>query len=440
MRTADPAIRSILSRLRGEGRQIEVALFSRFLVFLALALGGSQYASGEIINGLSTLSELSANPFTIAYSQIVSPGYSEPGGLPFVTISNPPSQQQGFFSVAGTLINLSGGEIDLDSEVLLTVYDGADVVKSMTVPLLADETFIFHLVPFSSQWTYTVSFIHKGIEFTSEPIKGYYYESAETAQTKVWVYDSTPDTSLLRGEGMHVSLSFTEEGFVHVVESVLIYNPSSMVIAPPENSTPVLWFPLDEEARGFTFLGDTEWNMIRVKPTGFGDWQPILPGAVHQVMFSYDLPYDGSMDIILPFPMPMESVMVMLEDADNRVVCSAPDSGTINADSTGMVELYNSVPDISSPSMVIHCSDRFKALPLLLVSASLTLVGVAAVIVIRTINGRKAGSLVQSVDHRRTQLLDAVIALDDKFKTGEITSEIYTRKRSELIRKLEGLK
>jgi uncharacterized membrane protein len=43
-------------------------------------------------------------------------------------------------------------------------------------------------------------------------------------------------------------------------------------------------------------------------------------------------------------------------------------------------------------------------------------------------------------ENERTRTLDAIIALDDQFKAGQIPRESYSAKRSELISKIDGEK
>lgn len=51
---------------------------------------------------------------------------------------------------------------------------------------------------------------------------------------------------------------------------------------------------------------------------------------------------------------------------------------------------------------------------------------------------QKAIRRLQQGKVKRTALLDAIITLDDQFKAGEISAEVYQAKREELIRHLEG--
>lgn len=346
-------------------------------------------------------------------------------------------EQQGFFSISGTLINLSGGQLNLDSDVMLTVYNNGLVEEVLTTPLLADQTFIFHLVPYSSDWSYVASFIHNNIEYKSQIINGYEYASAGIASITLWVYDSTSDKSLIRGEGMHVTLDFDQNGYVHVVESMMFVNPSSLVITPVSNKTPILMFELDTQASSLAFIDEMNSGIYRMVPGGFGDWQPILPGTVHQVMFEYDLPFNGKTDIILSLPMHMNSIVVMMEDKEDRVVCSGTQLLYTSDNPSGFVELFKGVPDSGETSLVIHCVQRWRILPFVIAGLMTVLVGLSLFVGLRHLKERKKRERIIDLENQRTQILDAIIALDDQFKAGQIPRESYNSKRSELIKKID---
>jgi hypothetical protein len=348
------------------------------------------------------------------------------------------SEQQGFFSVSGTLINISGGQINLDDNVMLTVYNEGQVQEVLTTPLLADQTFIFHLVPYSAEWSYMASFIHNNIEYKSQIINGYDHTSAGLAEITLWVYDSTSDNSLIRGEGMHVTLEFMQSGYVHVTESMMFVNPSSLVITPVSSKTPVILFELDGQASSLAFINDMDPGIYRVIPGGFGDWQPILPGMVHQVMFEYDLPFDGNTNIVLSLPMRMNSVVVMMEDQERRISCSGTQLAYSSDSPSGYVKLFKGVPGSDETNLVIHCVRKLPALPLILAAMALLLTALVLFLVIPQIKEKMAKDRSKDRENQRTQILDAIIALDDQFKAGQIPRESYTAKRSELISKIDN--
>lgn len=395
-----------------------------FSVFLAL-----QQLAGAFLPGQTSVVNPRINSIFVNRPVITPPnGYQ--------TDVNP--EQQGFFSIAGTLINISGGQINLDDNVMLTVYNEGQVQEVLTTPLLADQTFIFHLVPYSAEWSYVASFIHNNIEYKSQIINGYDHASAGLAEITLWVYDSTSDNSLIRGEGMHVTLEFLQSGSVHVTESMMFVNPSSLVITPVSSKTPVLLFELDGQASSLAFVNDMDSGIYRVMPGGFGDWQPILPGMVHQVMFEYDLPFNGNADFALSLPMRMNSVVVVVEDQQNSISCSGTQLLYSSDSPSGYVKLFKGVPGSDATSLVIHCVRKWPMLPFILAGMAILLIALILFLVIPQIKEKMAKDRKKDRENQRTQILDAIIALDDQFKAGQIPRDSYAAKRSELISKIDN--
>ena len=401
---------------------------NRYTILLSVFLAVQQLA-GAFLPGQHLLKPEKADVL-VGTQAITSPpnGYQTDVG----------SEQQGFFSISGTLINISGGQINLDDDVVLTVYNEGQVQEVLTTPLLADQTFIFHLVPYSSDWSYVASFIHNNIEYKSQIINGYDHTSAGTAEITLWVYDSISDSSLIRGEGMHVTLEYLQEGYVHVTESMMFVNPSSLVITPVSSKTPVLLFRLDSQANSLAFINDMDQGIYRITPGGFGDWQPILPGMVHQVMFEYDLPFDGNTDIVLSLPMRMNSVVVVVEDQQNSISCSGTQLVYSNDSPSGYVDFFKGIPGSEETELVIHCVHKWPVLPFILAAMALLLVALVLFLVIPQIKERMTRDRSKEHENQRTQILDAIIALDDQFKAGQIPRESYTAKRSELISKIDN--
>ena len=445
MRKANPTIRPVLSRLRRKDRQIEAALFRKTIVLLTFL------AAGIIVPTRVPGMDNDFDPWKITtlqfdfnaqINQSAGTGSMLPAMLPVLLPIDPVKiqneQQQGFISIRGYLINFSGGEIDFGTEILLTIFNGDQVLEYLTVHLQPDQSFDFSLIPYSPDWTYVVSYDHNGIEFSSESIDGSLYNSGSTVNTKIWVFDSTSNPSLLRGEGMHVSLIFREEGMVHIVESMLFYNPSSMVIVPAGSESPVILFPLTEGSSSLTFLDNEANSELREVQGGFGDWQMIYPGTVHQVLFEYDLPFDGNSEFEFFLPMHMESIMVIVQEAENKIACSNPLMSQQIGNLAKPPSVINGLAQNNETSVIIHCVDRHRVLAWFLGVSGLLLVGLILFVILQRKKSKTLRDIAESPDIQHAEILDAIIALEDQFKAGELSPGNYAAKRAELVRKLES--
>lgn len=357
--------------------------------------------------------------------------------LPGDPLKNGNEEQQGFITIRGYLINFSGGDIDLKSRILLTIYTGDQKLEILTTQLRSDQSFDFSLIPYNPGWTYVASFTHNGIEFKSDMIDGSVYSSGSTVSTKIWVFDSTSDASLLRGEGMHVSLIFRQEGKVHIVESMLFYNPTSLVIIPSSSESPVITFALDKDYSSLAFLDHEEINELRTVQGGFGDWQFIYPGMVHQVLFEYDLPFDGNTNFEFSLPMRMDSIMVMVQGSNGRIACSNPMMSQEIGNMANPSRVFNSIPQDNGTSIVVHCVDRVRILAWFLGVSGVLLTGVLIFVILLQRNKKAAKLAAVAPEAQSTEILDAIIALEDQFKAGEISAESYETMRAEMVRKLE---
>lgn len=345
-------------------------------------------------------------------------------------------EQQGFISIRGYLINFSGGDINFGTQILMTIFNGDQVLEILSTHLRSDQSFDFSLIPYNPAWTYVATFEHNGIKFSSETIDGGQYKSGSTVDTKIWVFDSTTDASMLRGEGMHVSIIFGQEDKVHIVQSMLFYNPTSMVIVPAGSESPVIMFPLNADTGSLVFIDNREGEELRKTAAGFGDWQMIYPGMVHQVMFEYDLPFDGNSEFEFMLPMHMESIMVMVQGTDGRIACSNPLMSQEIGNLAKPSKVINGMPQKNETSVIIHCIDRVRVLNWFIGISGSILIIVMMIIIVQQ-RKKKTEAMNQNIAAQRTEILDAIIALEDQYKAGEISSDVYTAKRAELVMKLE---
>jgi hypothetical protein len=396
----------------------------------------------------------STDPGTVGYSngtdgwQSISTADYQPGGsgifLLFPIIADASKSylfQQPYhdlFSISGSIVNLSGGEIGQDQIVYLKIYQNGKLIDTMSTPLLRNQTFHFDFVRLDPTWVYMASLTYNGIEFNSEPIEGDLYTANMSVSTMIWVFDSTSDSSLIYGEGMHVILDFDHEGVIHVVESMLFFNPSSMVIAPENDEIPLLRFNLDGSATSLQFAEDDNTPFYKPVEGGFGDWQPMLPGSVRQVMFAYDLPFNGNELLTFSLPVHMDSVLVLVEDKNAQVSCSGTQL-TINKRGSGKtVELFNGSPKPTETTLSIRCLDQEEIYPVIIGVLVLVVAVITVINIYKKAKKKKLDKVALDAEGKDAAVLDAIIALDDRYKAGEISKESYEAKRNELMTKLEG--
>jgi mono/diheme cytochrome c family protein len=352
---------------------------------------------------------------------------------PLVTDTN-----EGFFTFSGKVSNGSGGTLENLSAVQLDIVQNNQILYTMTTSVLADGTFQFVLVPLSSRWNYMAHINYGGVIYKSGRLLGQSIVADASENEDIVVYDPVYETSALQAESLHVLISFDSENSVHVAQSFLISNPSAFTVSPLETASPVLVFPISSSAQNLSFAASQESEFLKLTQGILGDWQPILPGSVHQVMFEYDLPFDDEQDFVFYTPVSVSSAMVMVETGSQPINCTGMQvSSHSEMMKSAAVQMFTA-EDVQAESKInLHCFNKQSILPNLLggIALMLVLIGVAvAAYFVR----QKAIRRLQQGKVKRTALLDAIITLDDQFKAGEISAEVYQAKREELIRHLEG--
>lgn len=352
---------------------------------------------------------------------------------PLVTDTN-----EGFFTLSGKVSNGSGGTLENLSAVQLDIVQNNQILYTMTTSVLADGTFQFVLVPLSSRWNYMAHINYGGVIYKSGRLLGQSIVADASENEDIVVYDPVYETSALQAESLHVLISFDSENSVHVAQSFLISNPSVFTVSPLETASPVLVFPISSSAQNLSFAASQESEFLKLTQGVLGDWQPILPGSVHQVMFEYDLPFDDEQDFVFYTPVSVSSAMVMVETGSQPINCTGMQVSSHSAMMKSAAVQMFTAEDIQAESKInLHCFNKQSILPNLLggIALMLVLIGVAvAAYFVR----QKAIRRLQQGKVKRTALLDAIITLDDQFKAGEISAEVYQAKREELIRHLEG--
>ena len=352
---------------------------------------------------------------------------------------NEPLADEGTFFLVGSVSNASGGPLSDLSEIKLVLEQDDQMQQELSGFISQDGNFRFENVPYHSSWSYYAEMEHGGIKYRSSRIYGQDFAANGLMTLSIKVYDSTSQTTALRAERLHILLSFQSNGMTHVTENYLINNSSSYTVIPVDTQSPLLTFLLSNEAQNVTFEDAAKAQYLKVAGGSLEDWQPILPGSVHQVMFEYNLPFSGERTFEFVPPLQVASAMVMVEDQTGQVNCSGMQTfnqRSVNAASLKMFTTANIKP---GSKITLSCFDKQQLLPVIVGILSVLFMLLAIILIFTSSrNKKKRGLLHGNKGAAKTTILDAIITLDDQLKAGEISLEVYQAKREELIKRLEG--
>jgi mono/diheme cytochrome c family protein len=353
------------------------------------------------------------------------------------------SVEQTNFSIIGQLFNLETASEGLI--VTLSGYDGMDMIFQIESPVSEDGSFIFEELENISGRIYQASLVIDGIQHTSEVLHEPVIDAQGNVNLPIVIKKTSVDSSALYAERMHVFFDFIAENTIQVVEMYVIQNPTDTVIVPLDNATPVVRFKLPEAAQNLQFEGGLLGREFIQLEDGFGSMQSFGANSSVQILFAYELPYEKSLDLDIQLPLLVNASIFMLPSdtvkfsSDQLVFSGERDiqgmkiqtysGGVMEAESSIKMSLSGKVKDNVS---IVQSGNTTS----LIIGGSVLLIAIfGAVFYLR--KKMKENEVVEemvSEEEDLESLLDAVIALDDAFQSGEIPESAYYNRRNELTK------
>ena len=360
--------------------------------------------------------------------------------------------------VTGKITNGSGGAIPNGLTVTLHGYDSMQETYTKTAPVQAGGVYTFENVEMPAGRVFTAS-----VDFNQTTFNPDIAHSSQTGagpiNLPISIYDSTTDTANLSVDRMHVFFDFSTPQVVQIVELFVISNTGQKTVAG-SHGQPVVNFDLPEGASNLQFQDGSLGDRYVQTPKGFGDTAGIAPGSgQHQVLFAYDMPYSGKLDLKLPVPLPVTAAIVMspdpgvkiqgaqLQDLGQQNVqgmsfhayssASLPAGQVLDVNISGLPGQGGStaagglIPGATNTELFIGLG----ALGLALIFAGVWITRRSR-LKAQPVAAASAASLLADNEDADT-LVDAIIALDEKFRAGEIPEEAYQQRRSELKSRLK---
>jgi hypothetical protein len=127
----------------------------------------------------------------------------------------------------------------------------------------------------------------------------------------ITIFESTPDLSNLQVDRMHVIIDLPSEGLLQVTELWILSNLGDRTISS-EAGDGILAVELPDGAANLSFESGMLGTRFQVTAGGFIDLYPIRPGdSSHEIVFSFNMPFDKSLDFSQPIPYPVEAVVLL---------------------------------------------------------------------------------------------------------------------------------
>lgn len=356
-------------------------------------------------------------------------------------------------TVSGQVINLSGVEIPAELEITLHGFDNMQQVLTATTTVGPDGKYLFESVEMPDGRAFITSVEYQGVVYSSDV-------SVADAESKdislpIPIYETTSDPSAVSVDRLHILLEYADPGVLRVVELYVISNLGDRTLVAAEPGKPVLTFSLPDGAVNLQFQDGVLGERFVEMPGGFGDMAAVRPAASqHQVVFSYELPYNRKLDLRHPVNLPVNAVVVLLPEGGLKVSGDGlQDMGTREVQGLSY-RMYSAERIEPGADLSLTVSGKpggagaglslgsGSSLVIGLIAFGLALIVAGGWLFIRSrsrddidVKDEDQGELPDEEDV--DTILEAILALDDQFQAGELPQEAYQIRRAELKARLK---
>jgi len=442
-----PAYESVLT----DEERWAVVSYLRSLTFPIKEATGNVYPAptDDSVSGQS----LDANPTSQAYPE---PAETQ---IPLLISTNEVSST---ISMIGTvsvqLINGSGLEALSDVPVTLYGFDQMQNTYSDTLQTGVDGVYLFTNVSMPEGRVLLAATEYASAPYSSDLVT--VDPANPDLKLQLTVYDSTTDVSVLTTDRLHIFLDFSNPQTVQVMEVFIISNPTNQVVVSPSDDGIVVTFPLPEGYTNLQFQdGELGSRYVEVDQ-GFADTSPVKPGVgEYQIIFAFEMPYERNLDFAQTMFLPTTAVVVMIPENSVKVESDQlVDSGARDFNGS-TYQMYNGSSILAGSSLEFTLSGKPKQATstgittgtMQNLAIGLGVFGVVLLIVGLWLfrqnrinnNWQQAATTAVETDTQmdilvedEATLMDAIIALDDQFRAGNLPEGAYLERRAELKERL----
>jgi len=355
-------------------------------------------------------------------------------------------------TVTGKVANVSGGALPAGLTVKLLGFDPGQnntaptQVVSLNTQVQGDGSYIFENVELPVGRSYLAQIEYQGVPYESD-MKTVEKDATGFTLTPINIYDATDDLSSLEVKQGHVILQFDTDR-IGVLEFFAISNPGNkMVVFTSDGQTlPFAPMPDGAELLGIDLTqGDAQFiqtaNGYAIPPSD----------KLYAAVTGFALPYNNSADITVPVGIAIPS-MGLIAPVGVKVISDQLTSQPADPQSQNQVFTGGPFNNGDKLSFTVSGKPNTGSAPATSANNNTSLLvgvgvlGLAFVVVgvflfLRDRRRRQGGDdevLEEPVGETAEEIMDAIITLDDQYRAGNITEEVYGQRRAELKAQLKG--
>ena len=373
------------------------------------------------------------------------------------TEASPQSQTETPEPETGTIqvevVNRSGGDVPIGADVILYGYDGNQVAHEQLQSLPEEGVVIFEQVPMVAGRVYVAATEHQGVRYGSTLAE--ITTETEEANIEIAVFDTTSDLSALAINQLHIFVEFAPNS-ARVIMLMLLTNTSEQTVTAENEGGPAFQVELPQQAINLQVQENVQLRYVQTEG-GFGVTNIRPSDGPYEITFGFELPNQGDrVSLKMPVPLDTGSAVVFVPGGAAQLEGDRFQRGEDLDMQGAMYNIYSaaglkagdmlafSLDDITDAAPSAPSGEE-SSLPITELQIGLSVLGAALIIVGLYFWWRNRqqdretplGKTEATVQSSQTEdLMDAIIALDDLYKVGELSEKEYQQRRAKLKERL----
>ncbi len=379
--------------------------------------------------------------------------------------------------VRGVVSSADGGFLPSGLKVMLYGFDhsadgGFSESLVLETEVATDGSYLFEGVEMPEGRAFYVSLTYEGVEYASDA--AFVQDGQTSFELPIQIYEAVSDPGLLEIGQAHVLLEFSTPGKVTVIHFLTVDNLSDKTIVPPAEGEPVVSFRLPQGFENLQFEEGVLGGRFLPTADGFGDQARVVPGVgQYQLVFAYDLPFSapsglaavfggGETEMSIPLTLPARAVTVLVPQGVKAQGAGLTDAGPQSMGGGMSFQMYRAGSLAAGQDLTFTISGSPSDAPsesaetdvnqvLVIGAASLGIVLIAVGGFLYWRDRRQQEDDLEEDEESvaddeeddeprmdEDEILDAILALDDQFKAGNLAEPVYRERRAELKARLSG--
>ena len=375
------------------------------------------------------------------------------------------TEEENELTITGEVQHAGGGDIPDNLLITLNGFDGMVSNPIAATDILPDGSYSFEGIEPSEAQVFFTSTEYQGEVFISTVLHTNAAAAEDDMHLVISLFETTSDVSDLVIERMHVLLEFSSQDVLQVMQLFVVSNPGNHVIIPVETGEAIPNFDLPEDAINLQVEDDTDGNRFIITEKGIGDTESLQPGRSTQVLFAYEIPYKPKglpgarkQTLNIHLPLAVEKAIVMAPDDTMRLQGEMLHESDMQNMQGVNIQVYeaggleagsNLEITVASKLPTGHSAEETPGTSLIAgaIAFGLALIIAGVWFYRRTLNEQEDAEVESAgtasnhqVLDTQESVLDAILALDDLYRAGEIPQAAYQERRTELKAHLRAMR